>query len=281
VRQKVKDSVTTEEMEGKRRLEQYNSGLKKQIEENRNRAVALNEKVQAEYSMETQRIEEEGTQDIQGRQNKFEASRREQEQANHDRLQQIQKDQFDREVRSRKEHEGRVNHTIKQLDDTMKQERQNFAKDFDREAQIQKDTLISHKETYLKELFKQKRDFDKRMGLEKSRGDDPFYRLKNFEAKIHEGSDHYELKARVAPHEKDSVDIIIKDDKIVLSARRSYQDANELDGIKTATNNYQTYRQEFALASPIDAKRVVKKVADDGTITAIIPKLPPRIQAKT
>ena len=73
-------------------------------------------------------------------------------------------------------------------------------------------------------------------------------------------------------YEKENVDVRVKDNRVVLSGTRSFQDKFKDGDSRTETSSHQTYRQEFALAKPADAKRVMTSIKEDGTITSIIPK---------
>jgi HSP20 family molecular chaperone IbpA len=281
IRAKVKDSTTKEERDGQDRLQRINELTKQQLEQARARASSVNEKLQTEYSREGQRIEVDGTTDIHERQSKFDTMKREQEIANKTNLKELEVQQLAKENRARQEHEARVEFTAKKLDDALDKERKDFAQQYGREMKVNQDTLAMHKEGFLKELYKQKVELDRRAGVQASRAEDPFYRLKEFDAKIAEGTNHYVLTAKVPAHEKDSVEVIVKPDKVVLSARRSYQDVDNQDGVKSSTNSYQTYRQEFALSAPVDDKKVRTEIKDDGSINVIMAKQPPKPMAKT
>ncbi|MES2963359.1 MAG: Hsp20 family protein, partial [Bdellovibrionota bacterium] len=154
----------------------------------------------------------------------------------------------------------------------LKEQRTDFAQKYDKEGQTFKDSLTNQKQTYLKELYKQKRELDARAGLQSSRKDDPFYQTKGFDAALEETDNAYRLTAKVAPYEKDTVSIKVKDDKVTLSAKRGFEDRVEDKGVRVSTNTFQTYRQEFQLGAPADAKGVSKFVHEDGTINVIIPK---------
>lgn len=272
LRRRTRDATTSEQREGERRLDFQTKENQRLLEENRAKALVTNEKMQSVYSKEAQRIETTGEQDIQYRQRKFEDRKKEQVVVNKQTLAEQEAEQFKQEAKIREEHESRVQHVVGKMDETLQQKRTDFKEKYERDHDTFKSSLSNQRETYLKELYKQKRKIDERMGQEEARKDDPFYRLKTFNATIQENAGNYVIHAKVEPHEKDSVEIRVQDDKVTLSARRAHEDKFEDNGAKISTNTYQTYRQEFPLGAPGDAKRILKTVKDDGTISVMIPK---------
>ncbi|RYZ68565.1 MAG: Hsp20/alpha crystallin family protein, partial [Proteobacteria bacterium] len=83
---------------------------------------------------------------------------------------------------------------------------------------------------------------------------------------------YYELTAKVAPHEKDNVQVRVRDGKVTLSAARKFEQSFEDKGVRASTNSQQTFRQEFKLDKPADTKHVVTQISEDGSIRALIPK---------
>lgn len=272
IRDKVKEATVHEQRQGEKNINAIVSENQHRMEATKERALKTNEKVQKVYSNETQRVQTEGEREIADTQMKFESLKRDQKAAHKGELKQLEGEQFSLEFRSRKEHENRLNTTIATLEKELQEQRKDFAEKYGREGQTQKDSLANQKQTYLKELYKQKRALDARAGLVEARKDDPFYTMKGFDASLEETENAYRLSAKVAPHEKDTVDVKVKDDKVTLSAKRGYEDQVEDKGVRVSTNTYQTYRQEFKLGAPADAKGVSKFVKEDGSISVIIPK---------
>lgn len=273
IQRKYKDAAMNEERDGQRRLTDLMRKNQEKFEDNRNRALKLNEDVQTEYSLEGQRVQVQGESDIRERQAKFDLLRKQQATTNQARLKQLDEQLNNQEARTKKEAFARMEFENEKLDQGLKQLQSDFKKRYSANDSTFKDSLHNQKEGYLRELYKQKQRFDQRFGLENDRANDSFYRLKGFDAKLNEHPGAYEILAKVPPHEKDSVDIIVKDDKVILSAKRAYQDSFlDEGGTKTSTNSFQTYRQEFSLDIPVIASKAIRKVEDDGSITVIAPK---------
>jgi hypothetical protein len=273
LQKKYSEAASVEQHQGERRLTELQRNNEQKFMQTRDRAIKLNEQTQAEYSGETQRLQVEGESEVHERQQKFDELKKQQAAANQAQIAKLKSESAKVENRERSESLKRMKFESEKLDQGLKQLQADFKHRFDSNDGTFKDSLHNQKQGFLRELYKQKQKYDDQFGIERDRSDDPFYRLKGFEAHLDEKQGSYALTARVAPHDKDTVDIIVKDNKIVISAKRSYQDSYEGDsGSKTSTNSYQTYRQEFKLDSPVIPDQSIRKVADDGTITVIAPK---------
>jgi HSP20 family molecular chaperone IbpA len=165
-----------------------------------------------------------------------------------------------------------VDHEVKAMEKMIHQQRNEFTERFGKAEEVNRETLRNQQETYLKALYKQKLRLDEKISTEKKRENDPFYAMKSFDAKLTEDQLNYTLRARIAPHERDNVEVRVKDDKVVLSARRQYEDSTKDKNSRLTTNSYQTHRQEFHLPIPVDQKRALKRIDDEGFITVVMPK---------
>jgi Hsp20/alpha crystallin family len=270
---KYRESLKSEEVNGQQRIDLTRKRDQDRLEKLTVAGLQRNEKLEREFSNESQRIELAGERDIANRQDKFDQLRKKQEVENKEELTKLKEDLSTQEQHQHKEVDARLRLESQKLDQGLKELNHNFKKRFDTDEKTYQGSLQNQKDTYLKALFKQKQKFDADFGKETARSNDPFYRLKSFDAAIEENPHSYVVKARVAPHERDSVNITVKDDKISISARRAYEDAFTDDqGNKTTTNSYQTHRQDFPLTIPVDGNKAIKRVADDGSITVIAPK---------
>lgn len=270
--QKAHDEVVREQQTGKQKLALAAAENQRKLEENRDRSLATNEKTQAEYSKEGSRIEQLGSRDLQLRQEKFDKLKHTQEAEQKAELKEIKTQNLEKEKQIRAEHEAHVQETVEKLSQTLTKQTEQFQKKFETDAKVNRESLNNQKELFLKAQYKQKAAQARSTGLEESRAGDMFYTPKTFDASLIENPDHYVLTAKVPAYEKDNVDVRIKDNKVVLSGTRSFQDQFKDGDSRTETSAHQTYRQEFSLAKPADAKHVMTSIKDDGTITAIIPK---------
>jgi HSP20 family molecular chaperone IbpA len=272
VRGKEQTAIQAEQQSGEKRLAVMQRENKSRFEQTRARDLKTNETTQAQYSGESQRIQVEGERDIQERQTKFRTLEKSQVQANAAEFKKTEELHMMKEQDAKKEHDAHLQETGKKLNQDLAQQRNQFKGRFEAEQETFKNSLDNQKEGYLRELYKQKVRIDKSAGLESARENDPFYRLHSFNANLSENDSSYFLKAKVAPYEKDSVVIHVKDDRVTLSARRAFEDDHKDANQRISTNSYQTYRQEFKLGAPADALKMVKTIAEDGTISVIIPK---------
>lgn len=270
---KFKDAHTTEQREGERRVRELEHENQKRVGFLRERSEQLNSQLRVEYGSEAQRLEVEGQEDLNERQLKFDTLFKEQKIANNSRLKNLEGELQQGEIKARKTSLEHVNFEAKKLDDALKEKQHEFQQRYELSDRAGKESLQNQKESYLKALYKQKQKFDEKFGAQDRRKDDPFYQLKTFDARLTEEPNSYVLKARVPPHERESVDIIVKDDRVTLSAKRAYQSAfNSENGEKTSTNSFQTYRQDFKLDVPVEGSKAFKKIESDGSIVVIAPK---------
>jgi hypothetical protein len=270
---KYHEAATVEQRTGEDRLTDLKKRNQEQLEKLRLSDLERNRLIHDEYSEETQRIQKEGEINIKSRQDNFEALRAKQAESNQLHLQEIEENFSKEELELRKETEARMQHLSGKLDENLKQQRSDFKDRFEVNDKTFKGSLQNQKEGYLKALYRQKQKFDSRFSESRDRADDPFYRLKDFNARLDENPNSYVLKAKVAPFEKNSVDIIVKDNRITLSGRRAYADSFSDDaGDRSTTNSYQTYRQDFKLEIPVDGHLAIRKIENDGSITVVAPK---------
>jgi HSP20 family molecular chaperone IbpA len=266
------DAVQHQQRDGERRLTQLDQENRRQLEQDRARAVRVNTTMQAEYSSEAQRVETTGQREIEDRQAKYKHLFTEQQNTNNARLQQNEIELTAKEAKLRDEHFKRMAETQEKADETIIRQKSQFHERYNRADKSHKDSLGHQKEVYLKELYRQKERLDNKMGVEKARESDPFYQMKTFHAKLTENPGSYELTAQVAPHDRHNVDVRVQNDKIVLSAKRAFEDKFANEGVRTTTNAYQTFRQDFKLDVPVDAARVLTKIKEDGSVTVLVPK---------
>ena len=272
LRHRYGEAITHQQREGERRLTHLEQENQRQLEKNKARALRTKETMQAEYSSETQRIESTGQQEINDRQQKYDRMLREQHTAGTARLKEDEALMTAQELKARKEHQIRLAEDQAKADDAIIRQKKQFHERYDVNEKAHKSSLDHQKEIFLKELYRSKEKIDQKIGVEKNRENDPFYQLKTFHAKLSESPGAYELSAKVSPHDRHNVDVRVKDDKIILSAKRAYEDKYANEGVRTTTNAYQTFRQDFKLDVPVDAKRVITKIADDGAVSVFVPK---------
>lgn len=100
---------------------------------------------------------------------------------------------------------------------------------------------------------------------------DNFYKAIDRGNLISEDSTGYYIDAFAPEGEKDNTRISISHDRAVVSGSRKAN--NEYTGSekKITTNNFQTYREEFTFAEPVDAKGITRE-RDGNYIRFFIPK---------
>lgn len=141
----------------------------------------------------------------------------------------------------------------------------NLKRTYKQEAQVQSDI-------FNKDLINKKIEHIKDVTKYTETEDDPFYKLENHGSRLIETPTNYILKTYVPPHEKDNIKVRIHNDKAVVSGARSYKDQLETDTKKLATNNFQTFKEEFVFTKPV-ANNIARQEKDGDYLIFTIPKL--------
>jgi HSP20 family molecular chaperone IbpA len=148
----------------------------------------------------------------------------------------------------------------------LKQQQGDFEKKRARNEDTNKTSLQNQREKYAKALYQQQRENDGKYNKVAAREDDPFYSLQSFEAKLEEHDDHYVVRAQVPPHERDRVDIRVKDGKVALSASRQMEEKRDNEGVKVSSSAFQTWRQDIPLKMPIYREAVTKTIEPEDSM---------------
>ena len=88
---------------------------------------------------------------------------------------------------------------------------------------------------------------------------DDFYRVQNRGSRMSDGPGHYVIEAYAPEHEKDNLRVSIQRNKAVVSGQRKFADQAD-DGQKNMrTNNYQSFREEFAFERPVSGQGMTRE----------------------
>lgn len=104
------------------------------------------------------------------------------------------------------------------------------------------------------------------------RKDDLFYKVVDRGNKFSEDSDGYYIEAYAPESEKDNVKVSVLEGKAVISGSRKAKNDFEDAEKKISTNNFQTFREEFAINKPIESKGMKRERKGD-YIHVFIPKV--------
>lgn len=101
---------------------------------------------------------------------------------------------------------------------------------------------------------------------------DSFYQVQDRGSRVSEDPRGYYIEAYVPEHEKDNVRLSISPEKAVLSGKRKFNDETETDNKTVATNNFQTFREEFKFTRPVTSAGMTREREGD-YIRFFIPKM--------
>lgn len=258
--------------EGEKRRTGLDQKQSQDLQSSRERYLTTNEKVQNEYSKETQRIQREGDLEVESRKATIRQNLQHQDSIYKSEAEQRAQSAQQRENEETKLLRTKMENREKLHDATLKDQEADFHTRLAKTDAVNRSTLGNQRERYLRALYEQQKEFDAKFGRVEARQDDPFYRLQSFEAKLQESNDSYTIYAKVPPHEREKVDIRVKDGKAWLSATRQFSDKRDGEGTKASISTYQTWRQEFPLRLPVIRDGVRKEIDEHGNITVTIPK---------
>lgn len=101
---------------------------------------------------------------------------------------------------------------------------------------------------------------------------DDFYRVQDRGSRVTENPEAYIIEAYAPEHEKDDLRVSIQRNKAVVSGQRKFADEAEDGKKKMTTNNYQSFREEFAFDRPVSQAGMTRERVGD-YIRFSIPKM--------
>jgi HSP20 family molecular chaperone IbpA len=110
--------------------------------------------------------------------------------------------------------------------------------------------------------------------------DDEFYKVKDRGNTITEDMQGYYIEAYAPEHEKTGVRVSITHNKAVISGSRKAQNEEESERGKMMTNNFQTFREEFNLSTPVASEGITRERNGD-YIRFFIPKLGSKVESES
>ena len=124
------------------------------------------------------------------------------------------------------------------------------------------------------QLHQVRKDNAQKLDAYSDRAGDPFYKMVNVGARIRESSDAFFLTAKVPPHERDTVNVSVKGDSIMISGHRKNEEKLELEpGHNQSTATFQAFTESFPINWPVDARKLTREFDGDTMIVRIPKKL--------
>ncbi len=114
---------------------------------------------------------------------------------------------------------------------------------------------------------------------ELARADDSFYKVEKRGNTMTEDTQGYYIDAYAPEHEKAGVRVSVTHNKAVISGSRKAQNEVQSERGKMATNNFQTFREEFDFGTPVSAAGMTRE-RDGDFIRFFIPKLTSHNESK-
>jgi HSP20 family molecular chaperone IbpA len=154
--------------------------------------------------------------------------------------------------------------------------RQEFEQRYQNEIQQQSEQLSELNQTASEQLRRSRMDTAQKLAAYEERQEDPFYKLLDLNAQLHDIGDSYVLTARIPPHEQQKVNVSLKgNNQLVISGYRRNEEKLEVGpGRMKGTASHQSYSETFPLSWPVEGRKLEKYFEGD----ELIVKLPKKTE---
>ena len=150
------------------------------------------------------------------------------------------------------------------------QETQKFQSQFDSVVTTDRQALDNLQNTASQQIRDIRQDTTQKLAAYSSRQGDPFYKLLDIGAQLHDRGDSYVLTARIPTQEQRSVSASIRGNTLVISGtRRNEEHLNLAPGRTRGTSSYQSYEESFPLAWPVEKSALSKEFQGDRVIITV------------
>ncbi|MEQ1665434.1 MAG: hypothetical protein ABL927_08680 [Bdellovibrionales bacterium] len=148
----------------------------------------------------------------------------------------------------------------------------NFQKTFLSNEKRNRETMTSQNDRLVDAMVKQKHKLLDRFSKYDKVNGDPFYKMKDFESRLVDNPNYYLLRTKVPAHEIKNVDVIVKDDHVVVTGQRNFSEKIKKGERYISTTSNQSFREVIPLKHPAVPKGVQKSY-EDNTLVVMIPKI--------
>jgi HSP20 family molecular chaperone IbpA len=170
----------------------------------------------------------------------------------------------------------------------------NYGDQFTKNRDLQRQSISQQERTFLSNLSKidnankealsvQDRIFNRQLSQMKAENriklddfkekeSDPFYKLADRNSEMWETETHYKVRTYIPEYEKKNVKVRVKDDRVMISGNRRFDDKVQDPEKKISTSNFQTFHEEYKFESPVSVRGIEEERMGD-FVTYSIPKL--------
>ena len=175
-----------------------------------------------------------------------------------DKERQTYRDQFEMTKESQ---EKELNHQNNQFRDTFQERQNQMSRNFSAQERV-----------FNRELFKQKLNWSDKFKPFETQKEDPFYKLIDPKSEFNETDTAYILKTHIPSYDEKSIHINVQKDKVSVQGNHSFKDELNDEQRKVASQQYQSFREEFQFSHPVVEKAIFQEREGD-IVTVTIPKL--------
>ena len=148
----------------------------------------------------------------------------------------------------------------------------NFQSKFKTLVDGQEQTLTSVNNRASEKVKQIRNDFTQKLSAYADRQKDPFYKMVDTGAKLHDKGEYFELTATIPTHEQEHVSASVKGNQIQITGYRRNEEKLDIGpGHTKGTASYQSFSESFPLTWPVDSHRLAKEF-DGDTMIIRVPK---------
>lgn len=269
---KINTELEKHRQEGDKRIQNSREEYENSIKKERERQVQAKEETRSTFDKEISEIHHRGETEVERQKLLFNQQLEEQKKTQEAQReeQRIKHDQERKEaILLHRQQMERIDQQYRKIFANQKQE---FQDNLNRNLEQNRQILDQQRDQLIQGLTDQKREAMEFVGKYRDRQDDPFFHLKKTESILRETPWSYVFEVGIPEEQKDEIKVMVKEDRLIVSGNRRFNDGVEKDGRKIITNSYQTFREEIPLSHPAIEDKVTKEY-DKGKLRIHIPKV--------
>lgn len=273
LKQKMQDQYLKERTDGQKKTSHIESENDKRFKNEIARGTHQMEATRMEYDKNIKQIHHQGEVEARSQKEHFEKQIKTQHSEYRKKLEEKRVAQDTQLKKSDQLHLAALERREEEYKRILKGQNKEFNTAFTVNDKRNRQTLQAQNDRIMDALIRQKSGLLERYGKYEKAGEDPFYKMQEFETRVAENENYYLVRTKVPEYERDNVDVIVKDDKVIISGQRAFAEKLEKDSRQITTNSHQSFREIIPLKHPTVPK-AIEKSYEDGTIAVMIPKIP-------
>ena len=165
-----------------------------------------------------------------------------------------------------------LDHLRETAADATVRSQKHFQDRFHSQVTTQDDVIANLENNASKKIREVRADTADKLSAYSSRQRDPFYKMKDLGAQLHDAGDRFVLTATVPEHEQQHLSVAVKGNELVVSGYRRNEEKLDLGPGRTkGTSSFQSFSESFPLTWPVN-KQLLSRQFDGDTLIVVVPK---------